>query len=97
MKIDAREARALPFVIAWVVLLLLTGLSILSAFLSLGRWAPIVEFGIAAIQTALLFTLFMRLKGPPTLKWLFAGGGFFWLLFHYGHSMTDYATRRGWP
>jgi cytochrome c oxidase subunit IV len=39
----------------------------------------------------------MRLKAPPSLKWIFAGGGFFWLLFLYGLSMTDYATRRGWP
>jgi hypothetical protein len=41
--------------------------------------------------------LFMRLRGPPSLKWLFAGAGFFWLLFLYGLSMTDYATRHGWP
>jgi caa(3)-type oxidase subunit IV len=56
-----------------------------------------VQFGIAATQTAIVFILFMRLKGPPSLKWLFAGAGFFWLLFLYGFSMTDYATRRGWP
>lgn len=89
--------RALTYVIAWLALLLLTGLSLLSAYLGLGVYAPIIEFGIAATQAAIIFVLFMRLKGRPALKWLFAGAGFFWLLFLYGISMTDYATRRGWP
>jgi caa(3)-type oxidase subunit IV len=97
-KADA-EARgaALSVVIAWLVLLLLTGLSILSAYLHLGIYGPMVEFGIAATQAAIIFVLFMRLKGPPSLNWLFAGAGFFWLLFLYALSATDYATRRGWP
>jgi caa(3)-type oxidase subunit IV len=56
-----------------------------------------VQFGITAMQTALVFVLFMRLKGPPSLKWLFAVSGFFWLLFLYGLSMTDYSNRQDWP
>ena len=97
MKIDAREATALPFVVAWLVLLLLAGISMLSAFLGLGAWGPVVQFGIAAIQAAIIAILFMRLKGPPSLKWVFAGTGIAWLMFLYGLSMTDYATRNGWP
>lgn len=97
MKSEAKHEASLPYVVAWLILLLLTGLSILSAYLHLGVLAPAVEFGIAATQAAIVFILFMRLKGPPSLKWLFAGAGFFWLLFLYGLSMTDYATRRGWP
>ena len=95
--VDARRARALPFVIAWVVLLLLAGVSLATAFLGLGKWAVIVQFGIAAVQCAILFILFMRLKGPPSLRWVFASSGFVFLLFLYGLSMTDYANRRGWP
>jgi len=97
MKVEAKEARSLPFVIAWLVLTLLTGLSLWTAFLGLGLWAPVIEFGIAAMQAATVFVLFMRLKGPPSLKWVVAGTGFFWLLFLYGLSMTDYVTRRSWP
>jgi len=96
-EVDARRARALPFVIAWIVILLTAGVSAWSAFLGLGIWAPVVQFGIAAIQTALLFVLFMRLKGAPSLNWVFAASGFFWLLFLYGLTMTDYANRQGWP
>ncbi|MBV8889164.1 MAG: caa(3)-type oxidase subunit IV [Alphaproteobacteria bacterium] len=97
MTAAARCEPALLYVIAWLTMLLLAGISLGSAYLELGVLAPVVEFGIAASQAAILFVLFMRLKGPPSLKWLFAGSGFFWLLFLYGLSMTDYATRRGWP
>jgi cytochrome c oxidase subunit 4 len=96
-EIDPRHARALPFVAAWAVMLLLAGLSLWTAFLGTGVWAPVVQYGIAALQTAILFILFMRLKGPPSLKWVFAVSGFLWLLFLYGLSMTDYGNRRGWP
>jgi len=96
-EIDPKRARPRPFVVAWLIMIVLAGLSLWTAFLGLGRWAPIVQFGIAAIQTAILFILFMRLKGPPSLKWVFAFTGFFWLTFLYGLSMTDYSNRQGWP
>jgi cytochrome c oxidase subunit IV len=96
-EIDPKRARPRPFVVAWLIMIVLAGLSLWTAFLGLGHWAPIVQFGIAAIQTAILFILFMRLKGPPSLKWVFAFTGFFWLTFLYGLSMTDYSNRQGWP
>jgi cytochrome c oxidase subunit 4 len=97
IDVDPKTARPRPFVVAWMLLLGLAGLSLLAAFLGLGLWAPMIQFGIAAIQVTIVFVLFMRLKGPPTLKWVFAASGFFWLLFLYGLTMTDYATRQGWP
>lgn len=97
MKVAAKEATRLPFVIAWLVLLLLSGISMGTAFYGLGVWGPVVQFGIAAIQVATVAILFMRLKGPPSLKWIFAGAGIFWLMFLFGLGMTDYATRSGWP
>jgi cytochrome c oxidase subunit IV len=96
-EIDARRARARPFVMAWIAILLGAGISAWTAFLGLGIWAPVLQIGIALIQTALLFVLFMRLKGAPSLKWVFAVSGFFWLVFLYGLSMTDYSNRRGFP
>ena len=96
-EIHPKRARPLPFLIAWLVMLVLAGISLVTAFLGLGRWAPVVQFGIAAIQASILFILFMRLKGPPSLKWVFAISGFLWLSFLFGLSMTDYSNRRGWP
>ena len=87
----------LGYVVSWLVLLGLAALSLGSGFLPVGAAAPAFQYSVAAAQAALVFILFMRLKGPPSLKWLFAGSGFMWLLFLYGLSLTDYATRRGWP
>ena len=97
-EIDARRARALPFFVAWFVMLLLAGVSLWTAYLAMGIWGPMVQFGIAAIQTAILFVIFMRLKAASSsLMWVFGISGFFWLLFLYGLSMMDYADRQGWP
>jgi caa(3)-type oxidase subunit IV len=85
------------YLVAWVVMLVLLGLSIWSAFLRIGPWQPLAQFGIAVTQTAIVFIVFMRLPGRPSLKWVFAGAGFFWLIFLYGISMADYLTRSGLP
>jgi caa(3)-type oxidase subunit IV len=99
MRIDVepRRALSLPFVVAWLVLLVLGGVSLLTAFLGMGSWGPVAQFAIAALQAAIVFILFMRLKGPPSLKWVFAFTGFFWLMFLFGLSMTVYGVRKGWP
>ena len=86
-----------PYVIAWTVLLVLLGLSVLSAYLNIGIFHPVVNFGIATTQATLVFILFMKLRGRPSLKWVFAGAGFFWLLLLFGLSAADYLTRQGFP
>lgn len=81
------------YVIAWIVLLLLLGASIVAAYMPIGVFHLVTAFGIAATQAAIIFIVFMRLRGRPSLKWVFAGAGFFWLIFLYGLSLTDYWTR----
>ncbi len=97
MTPKTKHESASPYLGAYLVLLLLLGLSIISAYLPIGVWKPAIEYAIAATQTALLFVMFMRLRGPPSLKWVFAGAGFFWLIFLFGLATTDYATRTGLP
>jgi hypothetical protein len=36
-------------------------------------------------------------RGRPSLKWVFAAAGFFWLMFLFGLATVDYATRSGFP
>ena len=93
------EARApyLPFVVGWLTLLVLLGLSVGSAYLDIGRLHAVANFGIAATQAAIVFILFMKLRGRPSLKWVFAAAGFFWLLLLFGLGGIDYATRAGFP
>lgn len=96
MRARAPEPWA-PYVIAWAALLALLGLSVLSAYLDIGIFHPVFNFGIALTQAALVFVLFMKLRGRPSLKWVFAGAGFFWLLVLFGLSGADYLTRQGFP
>jgi caa(3)-type oxidase subunit IV len=93
---ERRAARA-PYVVSWLLLLLLTAASLGSAFLGLGVASPIMHFAIAATQAAMILFLLMRLRRQPKLNWLFAAAGFLWPFFLYALSMTDYASRRGWP
>jgi caa(3)-type oxidase subunit IV len=89
---------ARPFVIGWLTLLLLLGLSVGSAYLAIGGVLhAVANFGIAATQAAIIFILFMKLRGQPSIKWVFAAAGFFWLIFMFGLGGIDYATRSGFP
>jgi cytochrome c oxidase subunit IV len=97
MNDPARREPLGPYLIGWAVLLLLLGLSVLSAYEPIGLLHPVVNFGIAATQAAIVYILFMRLRGRPTLKWVFAGAGFLWLTFLFGLSAVDYFTRKGFP
>jgi caa(3)-type oxidase subunit IV len=83
----------LPYLIAWVTLLGLLGLSVLTAYLPLGSFHPLANFTIAIVQAAIVFTIFMRLREPPAIKRVFAGAGFFWLMFLFGIGIIDYLTR----
>jgi caa(3)-type oxidase subunit IV len=88
----------LPYAIAWIVLLALLGLSVLTAYLPLGAaMHPLANFLIATIQAAIVFTIFMRLRHPPAIKWVFAGAGFFWLFFLFALGVVDYLSRQGYP
>jgi cytochrome c oxidase subunit IV len=95
--VSAPGADIRPYLWGWLALLLLLGLSAGSAYLPIGGFHALVNFGIAATQAAIVFILFMKLRGRPSLKWLFAAAGFFWLLFMFGLGSVDYATRAGFP
>jgi caa(3)-type oxidase subunit IV len=95
--VEPRRAGAAVFILAWLAMLVLAALSFGLAFIKIGFLSPVFQFLIAFLQASVLFILFMRLKGSPSLKWVFAAAGFVWLLFLFGLSMTDYADRRGWP
>lgn len=87
----------LPYLVTWLILLVLLGVSVLTAYLPLGSFHPLANFGIAIIQAAIVFAIFMRVRDPPAIKWVFAGAGFFWLLFLFGIGVVDYLTRAGFP
>jgi len=83
----------LPYLISWLLLLFLLGLSVLTAYLPLGSFHPLANFGIAIVQATIVFAIFMRLREPPAIKRVFACAGFFWLTFLFGLGVIDYLTR----
>lgn len=85
------------YIAAWLVLLVLLGVSVISAFVEIGQWRPVVVFGVAATQAAILFLVFMKLARRPYLTWVFALAGFFWVAVMFGLATADYATRGGYP
>ena len=55
MKSGVEHEPALHYVIAWLVLVVLTGVSIGTAFLGLGMYAPVIEFGVFWLEIATAF------------------------------------------
>ncbi|MBV9523438.1 MAG: cytochrome C oxidase subunit IV family protein [Alphaproteobacteria bacterium] len=92
-----RRSPIFTFLVAWLVLVLLLGVSLLLAYLPLGAAHTFLPLAIALTQAFIIMAIFMKLRGRPSLKWIFAGAGFFWLAILLGLSTTDYATRAAWP
>jgi caa(3)-type oxidase subunit IV len=82
---------------AWAGLISLLVATLGIAYLPLGTGNLVVSLGIATAKGLIVAAVFMKLAGRPSLRWVFAGAGLFWVAFLFGLSMTDYATRAGWP
>jgi cytochrome c oxidase subunit 4 len=81
----------------WTALVVLLAATLGLAYLPLGSGNLVVALAIAAAKGLIVALVFMRLAGRPSLRWVFAGAGLFWLCFLFGLGMTDYATRSLWP
>lgn len=91
-------ARPPPGVVwPWLGLCALLGTTLGLAFVPLGTGNIVVALAIAAAKGLIVALVFMKLAGRASLRWVFAGAGFFWLLFLFWLSFIDYATRSGWP
>ena len=88
-----------PRHIVWagLALFVLLGMTLGLAYVPLGSMNVVVALTIAAAKGLIVAFVFMELASGPAMKWIFAGTGIFWLMFLFGLSMTDYASRNGWP
>ena len=91
----ARSARTIAT--AWLALLVLMLASLGSAYLKLGSWNMVAGLAIAAVKTAIVAWLFMRLRESGALIRLVAvvGLGVWCILLVL--SGVDYETRRVTP
>ena len=88
-----------PRRIVWAALALfvLLGMTLGLAFVPLGSMNVVVALTIAGAKGLIVAFVFMELARGPAMKWIFAGTGFFWVMFLFGLTMIDYLTRNGWP
>ncbi|ADJ28069.1 c-type cytochrome [Nitrosococcus watsonii] len=77
----------------WATLIILLLGTFGSAYIPLGPFNLVVNILIAIGQMLLVLTFFMHLRYRGPLVRIFAAAGFFWLLFLFGFTLSDYLTR----
>jgi cytochrome c oxidase subunit 4 len=81
--------------LAWLVLLVLTGLTTGVAYIDMGVYNMVAAVAIAIIKALLIVVLFMHLTKSTMLTRVIASGALVWLGIMILLTMTDYVTR-GW-
>lgn len=82
-----------PYLLTWIVLLVLLGTVVAGATLLSGIPALAVVLVGALCMIGLITFIFMGLKSLDALMRVFATGGVLWLAFLIVLTMADYMTR----
>jgi cytochrome c oxidase subunit 4 len=77
----------------FLILMALTTITILVAYVNLGEFNKVVALGIASVKATLVILYFMHVKYSSHLTKLVVVTGFFFLFVLLGLTMTDYASR----
>jgi len=85
----------LTYVVATLVLLVLTALNIGLAQISLGVFNNLLALGLATLEAGIMVVVFMRLPSSPAMTRLAAIAGLFWLGILLSGTLDDVLTR-GW-
>jgi cytochrome c oxidase subunit IV len=88
------NAEIRTYILVFVALLVLVGVTVGAALLNLGAFGPIVALVIAATKAGLIMVYFMHLRQTTKVAWVFAALGLMWLIIMMGLTMADYLTRR---
>jgi cytochrome c oxidase subunit 4 len=89
----ARHMTAKTFTFAFLVLLALTGLSLLLSFLELGPFEFVAGFGIATIKAGIVVVIFMHLIEQDPSHRLVAVVGFAFIAIFVALTAGDVLTR----
>jgi cytochrome c oxidase subunit 4 len=79
----------------FMLLVILTAVTVGVAFLDLGALNNVVMLGIAVTKATLVILYFMHARYSPPLTWIVIGAGFFWLGVMIGFTLSD-PLSRGW-
>jgi cytochrome c oxidase subunit 4 len=77
----------------FAALLVLTGTTVLVAYLPLGGWHTVMALVIAVTKAVLVLLFFMHLLHSPRLMWVVVAAGAFWLCIMLTLTFSDYLTR----
>ena len=79
------------FVLIWLGLLALTGMTVALAGINLGRWLIVTALAIASIKTALVLSVFMHLKSEDRMFRIFVFVAVLTLTIFFVLTFFDYA------
>ena len=83
------------YLLIFLALLLGTALTVGAAYVDMGPLNTPVALAIAVFKATLVVLFFMHVRYGSKLVWLFAGGGFLWLVILLVLTLSDYFSR-GW-
>ena len=85
------------YVTIFLLLMVLTAVTVGAAFLDLGPFNTLVAILIACTKMMLVVLYFMHVRYSSRLTWAVVGAGFFWLALLLLLTLSDYVTRGpGW-
>src|SRR6476620_5278325 len=93
MSENADSARV--YVVIFLSLLALTGVTTAVAYLDLGHFSVVVALAIAVVKMLLVALFFMHLRHSTMLTRLVVVGGLLWLAILIALAMADFVSR-GW-
>jgi cytochrome c oxidase subunit 4 len=85
------------YVLIFLALLALTGLTTGMAFVDLGALNTVFALAIAGCKMMLVILFFMHLRSSNGLTKMVLAAGFFWLMILISLTMSDFATRDWTP
>ena len=85
------------YVLIFLALLVLTGVTTGVAFVDLGRLNTVVALAIAVCKMLLVILFFMHVRSSTHLTKIIVVSGFFWLLILLSLTLSDFSTRDWTP
>ena len=90
---DAHPHTATPYVVIWLILCALTGLTVWTGRMHLGTWALPLALAIATTKSLLVLIFFMHLKEDKGVNRMVVAVAVVFVLLLMGLTLGDVATR----
>jgi cytochrome c oxidase subunit 4 len=85
------------YIVIFLSLMILTGLTVLASFYNFGPWNTIIAVTIAVVKGTLVVLYFMHVRYSDGVVRLCVVAGFFWLAILLALTLSDYYTRTWLP